>query len=864
MAVIGTELARNRVINPTGYLTDPNSRIIRRNLATNPSVEDDAVGWSAVASTGGAVAGARVVGTPYWTGLAHYRATWSAASTAVSGGVQYAGPTGLGVPVAAGVPYSVSCYVQPSKNQRLQISVAWYTSADALISTSTATAVVAVNGFNTRLQITATAPANATKARVRVLAVTGTGGVNWATNDWLAADSLLFEQTTKVLDYFDSTYAYYGTPAADVDGTSILQDDVATLRTNLAWNPSAEVDATSNCTSYGTGGMTATQDTTRAISGTKAFKIVRVGTNGSAGYGWRLFLESAAPGDVFTYSAYFWSTAARSIETYVALTYIDRSTTDQAVDPSATEPPGIHVTKALTAGAWTRVDFTFTVPAGGLPVDQITMGFMLPTADASLSPIWVDGVLIERGSILGAYFDGSTPADGLELHKWGQTPTNNATPGLIFSRRVAPMPSGYSPSGGAVFYRRGDGGIGVIGSSILASARDSGVYTQTGATSGHTYTVIAKVLAVDACTLELCNDVAAAATQALAAGATVELRTTQVAALVGGSYTVTPRVEQKDSTPKRWTVLGFAVIDDANYTGPYFDGSTPAPDSNHRYVWDGPAYSSMSVWELLPAPTLTVTPDQALRSAELLATGVATVEQISIRRITPGYETALVRSAQAATAIGGQLYAYDHEPPLGLASSYQAMAFYSDGSTSGWSDPVSFTNGCDPNEVWVKDVGQPLRSMKLILRDLSPRRRAARTERHDIQGSKRIIAVSDVRSGGAEVVILGTRSHAEKDQLDELLDSGQAMLMQVPPEWGRRDQFCSFGDSQEARLRQYGPHQYRDWQIDVDEVEPPSGDRTGLPTNSYSVVASTFATYADLLAARPTYLSMLAGTAAIQ
>jgi hypothetical protein len=60
----------------------------------------------------------------------------------------------------------------------------------------------------------------------------------------------------------------------------------------------------------------------------------------------------------------------------------------------------------LTAGAWTRYKMTFTVPPSTLVTDTATINFIFYETDRAQA-LFVDDVLLEDGSVLGTYFDGS-------------------------------------------------------------------------------------------------------------------------------------------------------------------------------------------------------------------------------------------------------------------------------------------------------------------------------------------------------------------------------------------------------------------------------------------------------------------------
>jgi hypothetical protein len=842
LALTGVELVRNKVLNPRGAGPNGAPVITRRNLATNPSLEQDEQGWTPLSAGSGTMTSGRVsvAANLRKGGSYHYRVTWTTNAAAVGGGIFYGGLGGIGIPVVAGLPYAVSLYCWTSKIQRIQLAVRWHDAAGTFISASTSTPIVTIAQYGHRIVVVGTPPAGAAYMRLRLTAVAGTGASVWVTNDWIAADGLLVEQTTQPNDYFDSTTADYGTPSADVDGTSILTEALATARVNYLRQPSAELAGdTSFAASTGTVGTIETNSSVRSFVGSRSYEVKRTTSSaGTAGRTWEAFLEAAMPGEVWSFSAYVWSATVRTINQMVTLTLNDGSVSTPILDP---DPEWPAVAQVLGANAWTRVHWVFQMPNTGLPVQKLSLGFEF--TDTSTASVWVDGLLVERGPFLRSFFDGSTAPDG--FYTYVQAGAH---------RQLAPRPSHWTPDEGAEFWRAPDG-IGVLGTIIRNSAAGSGTLTIVDDATAGSYTRYIEIRAEEPCTLTALGQTHAFA----AAGDIYEYRDLVT---LGSTGDITVDVAQEDVAPKRYTILGAGVFT-GDYDGDYFDGDSLPPDPDSQYTWIGAAHDSESVLQFLPAPTLTVTPDPAHRSVNLLAEAIPTATAISIRRITPGYPTVLVRGARAAEPIGGQLPVYDHEPPLGLTSQYQAMAQYSDGTSSGWTDPVAVAIDCDDNEVWVKDVGQPLRSMRLVLRAVGGRRRPARVERHDVQGREKPVMISDVRGSAVETAVFGTKSHAEKDLFDALIGTGQVLLVQVPPTWGRRDSYYSFGDSEEVRLRQFGPIEHRDWQIDLTEVEEPGTDHTGLPDNSYQVLLAEFATYADLLAARPTYLSVLAGTAAV-
>lgn len=851
MALVGTELRRSRVPNPRARTADTAPISVRRNLCTNPSAETNATGYTAIPGTGGAAAvTSSTVGASAVYGSAYARVAWTTATTAVSGGISWTGATGNGAAVSAGYYYAVSWYIQTSKVQRVQLQVEWRTAAGAVISTSSALAFVTTVGTYHRAQVVAMAPATAAFALVRVIAVAGTSGTNWANGDVMRGDGLLVERSSRVLDYFDANWVPYGTISVLGDSTYSLLDQFATVRTNLAGNPSGEVTGSiPYVITSGSAGATIATDTAHVLYGTRSVRANRVGGSGPANVLWQVASDAFAPGDQLTFSAYVWSATARTVTAYAEISLIDLT---------AATPGGAGGALPLNAGQWTRISWTVTIPAGGQPASAVYLGFQF--ADTLLDQVWVDGVLIERGTELQPYFDGSSPSDGLETHAWGLIPsTGQPRTDYGTSRRVAPHPSGTLGTSDAQYWQYATGGVGVRGSELRATAAGSGIQWYTSdlpVGGGGSYTAILQVRAVDAVTITALDD----QTYTLTAGQTHEFRKT-VTPGTNGSWAA--NIVQTDATPKRWVAVHFGFVAEAGYTGPYFDGTTPASGDTSRYVWAGTPDNSESIEEFLPPPDLTATVDTGSRGVQLLAEGTSNVQKITIQRTVAGYPIGTVRAARAATAVGGTLLAFDNEAPLGLPISYQTKAHYVDGSTSGWSPAVTVAIPVETGEVWLKDIGQPLRSVRVTLRQLGGKQRRARSEVHAIQDSEYPIVVTGPRLAPSEDVIIGTVTDAARSKVETLLATGQVVLLQCPPGWGRNDAYVALGDYQELRLIQHGPRPERNWQVNLQEVAEPTSERTGLPSSSYGAVKDDFASYRAVLANRSTYLGVLANTSDI-
>lgn len=174
---------------------------VRTNRATNPSVAVDATNWGAVAGTGGTAAGGRDGGEGY-AGTGFYRVTWSAATTALSGGLSYT-QTGL----SASTLYSHQLWVRSSKAQTVALSVQYKDSASANVGSP-------VVGPSVALTANVWAPvkvegvtSGAGADRAVLTAAATTGGALWASGDTFDGDLAVIETGPVAGLGFDGSFA---------------------------------------------------------------------------------------------------------------------------------------------------------------------------------------------------------------------------------------------------------------------------------------------------------------------------------------------------------------------------------------------------------------------------------------------------------------------------------------------------------------------------------------------------------------------------------------------------------------------------------------------------------------------------------
>lgn len=286
-----------------------------------------------------------------------------------------------------------------------------------------------------RVKLTFTLPTDTTEAFVRLYngTVAGSGDIWW--------DDVIVEEGTTSGDYFD--------------GSNPIQ--------NLMTNPSFESTLGTWTT---VSGGTVSRDTSTGYVGTSSAKINVVNSIDGA-----YFSGSAATvtgGTVITTSAWVKAPVGQSF----------RFDTDTS--PDGTSWQVSNTTNHTATGNWQRVNHTTTMPAG---TTKVTVGFK---SNATWTgSIWVDAILIEIGTVLTPYYEGT----GDYTYAWLGAANNSV------SSQQAPVP--LNVTGGnvkahqsSVWSKGGGKSVKLIPMDVSGSNATS-VQVPVTLVAGKTYTVLA-------------------------------------------------------------------------------------------------------------------------------------------------------------------------------------------------------------------------------------------------------------------------------------------------------------------------------------------------------------------------------------
>lgn len=355
------------------------------NLATNPTAAST-TNYAAIAGTGGTAALTNQV-TAGFSGSNFNRTTWTVATTSPSGGQSYL-QTGL----AAATAYQLSIYVRASKAQTVSLKADFETSSSTIVNTVFGGTVALLANTWTRLTILGTSGASVDRVLMTVAAASS--GVNWANTDTL-----------------------------DLDAVQIILAPTAAARTNLVTNPSSGTATTGYSALAGTSGVAAITRVTAGGSTTPTFARCTWSTGTTAPSGGILYGSTTGLTAAQTYTASIWvrSSVAQSL-------YISVDWNNAGGGYISTTASGAV---AVLANTWTRINVTGTAPA---LTTQANISGIVGGAGANWAiggTLDMQGVLLETGPTLQAFFDGNTAVTTLLGHSW--TGASDASTSIEFN-----------------------------------------------------------------------------------------------------------------------------------------------------------------------------------------------------------------------------------------------------------------------------------------------------------------------------------------------------------------------------------------------------------------------------------------------
>jgi hypothetical protein len=387
----------NLALNPSFEAATAANVEVRRNLATHPR----GVVAAAIAAQLGAFntrgfglgptgAGTHALVTasdgPVPGSMQYLRKTWTVSGASSSTGFDLTTPLSSGVttagfPVTAGETYTISAWMRhnapASKGTRL-IGY-FHDAAGAYVNFfSQDSSQTSAQGW-VRSSYTFTVPANAVSVGIALDVISGSP---WAVNERLDISNVMLEKSTILGAYFDGTttaagdFFYAWTGAADASAS--IQGGYAAPTTGAFL-------------------CAAIQSTAWASTGGKSLRIIPNYPSNSS----RAVIAPVipvVPGETYTIVAKIRMTAPQTGSLWTNARKLSAYFTPIATLPYGPQAPNVEGVQELR--------WTVTVPDGATGMDaRMNMG-----TEPGGGEMWVDDVMVVKGTYNGPYFDGTTAA----------------------------------------------------------------------------------------------------------------------------------------------------------------------------------------------------------------------------------------------------------------------------------------------------------------------------------------------------------------------------------------------------------------------------------------------------------------------
>jgi hypothetical protein len=270
---------------------------------------------------------------------------------------------------------------------------------------------------------------------------------------------------------------------------------------------------------------------------------------------------------------------------------------------------------------------------------------------------------------------------------------------------------------------------------------------------------------------------------------------------------------------------------------------------------------AVSLWQVLPLTAV----------AAVNEGGYA---QLTLRELTLDYELSVYReladgSRQLVRGPSGLIdhqvvtsdlmVIEDHEAPLNTPVRYRIEQRAPGTLTPATrtSDSVTVTLD-DVNECWLKDPGNPQRSLKVLVQSAPEWTRPIEQAVHRVRGRRNAVILSGVRGGLEGDLAIWTRSDDERKALHLLLDSGNTLLWQAVPGMGVDDMYVNVAAVPEGRVAQLAQDEWRTWTLPLIEADMPvTTGVNGSGGRTWQDVIAEFTTCADLVATYATCEDLL-------
>lgn len=268
-----------------------------------------------------------------------------------------------------------------------------------------------------------------------------------------------------------------------------------------------------------------------------------------------------------------------------------------------------------------------------------------------------------------------------------------------------------------------------------------------------------------------------------------------------------------------------------------------------------------ALWQSLPLEE--VTADDANASVTVTLRELPITDTITVWRITPDGSRTLVRGVDGlidqAAVTSDVLVIEDYEAPLGVAVYYYSESRNTSNilTATRETDTVTLDPG-DPNEIWIKDPGNPQRNLRVLVKLAPNWQRPIQQAEYRVRGRRNSVVLSDVRGGLEGDLVIWTRTDDERAALHWILDSGNTLFWQATAGHGVDDMYVNVGQVTEARTGGTALEPWREWTLPLKQASMPvtvgvagSAGRTWQDVltefSTWQEVMDNFATWEDVL-----------------
>jgi hypothetical protein len=249
--------------------------------------------------------------------------------------------------------------------------------------------------------------------------------------------------------------------------------------------------------------------------------------------------------------------------------------------------------------------------------------------------------------------------------------------------------------------------------------------------------------------------------------------------------------------------------------------------------------------------TVSVTVEPDVYAVRIELTVPAGDDRLKLERRGPSGTTAIVRGYSAAIVSPGVVVARDFEAPLGVPLTYTATTWTAASPTPLDTGSATVTipdGGCDDS--WLTDLVRPNNTQQVALVSLPELAYTIPVAVHDVLGRRTPIVSSDVANTPTFELQFLTEDDASREQARATLGNGVPVLLRTPPANGIGSLYFAVTGFAERRVVNRAREDDRVFAVagvQVDRPDPLLYDP--IPPATYAAVATTFATYADMLAA---------------